>query len=263
MLSRKTETTGNNKQLLLLVSGLGGSFLLILFFFLAGSLYQEGGSTMINHARQEITGNIPQSIQITLAEQAQAMSIPLESGSQAYWYIARAGGVVAYLLLWLATCWGILMSSKLIKGYINIATAFALHEFLPILGVIFAAIHALVLLGDSFIGFNIQQILIPFTSSYKPGWTGLGSLAFYLFLAIIISFYVRKQIGQKSWRLFHYISFLAFLFALLHGLMAGTDSGTLAMRALYIVTGGITLFLIYYRVLAHAPRTMRDRQSRA
>ena len=105
--------------------------------------------------------------------------------------------------------------------------------------------------------------LIPFASSYKPFWSGLGSLALYLFLAIILSSYLRKQIGQKSWRLFHYTSYLGFLLALLHGLMAGTDSNTLAMHTLYLVTGGVTLFLIYYRALSYTPRKTHGRQGRS
>ena len=263
MLSRKTETTGNNKQFLLLISGVGATLLLILFFFMVGLLLNEGNSDLINLARDEMAGNIPQSIQFILADQARAMSIPLESGSTAFWYIARAGGIIAYLLFWLATCWGIMMSSKVIKGYLNFAAAYALHEFLPLLGVVFAAIHSLVLLGDTFIGFNIQQILIPFMSSYKPFWTGLGSLAFYLFLALILSSYLRRELGQKSWRIFHYTSYLAFLLALVHGLMSGTDSHSLAMRTFYLATGSVTLFLVYYRVLAYAPKSNRRRQSRS
>jgi predicted ferric reductase len=263
VLSRKTETSDNNKQLLLLISGVGGSFLLILFFFLASVIMNEGNAKLINLAWQEFSGNMPHSVQIILAEQARAMSIPLLSGSHAFWYIARAGGILSYLLLWLATCWGIMMSSKVIKGYLNFATAYALHEFLPVLGVIFATLHAMVLLGDTFIGFNLQQILIPFKSSYKPLWTGLGSLAFYLFLALVLSSYLRKQLGQKSWRLFHYTSYLAFLLALVHGLMSGTDSHALAMRTFYLATGCVTLFLLYYRVLAYTPKSNRNRLTRS
>jgi methionine sulfoxide reductase heme-binding subunit len=263
MLSRKTETKGGLKQALLLISGLGGLFLLILFIFLAGTVFKPGNSDPISLARlTTIEERMPESIQTILVDQGQAMGIPLESGSQAYWYLARAGGIIAYILLWLATCWGIMMSSKIIKGYINFAEAFALHEFLPILGVVFTAIHALMLLGDSYVGFNLWQLLIPFTSAYKPFWTGLGSLALYLFLAIILSFYLRKQIGQKSWRRFHYTSYLAFLLALLHGLMAGTDSDILAIRILYLVTGGIALFLVYYRALSHTPTRTRVFQDR-
>lgn len=263
MLSRKIETTGGQKQILLIISGLGGVFLLILFFFLAGTLFKPGSSELVNFVLRDIEESIAESIQTILVNQGRAMGIPLESGSEAFWYLARAGGITAYILLWLATCWGIMISSKVIRGYLNFANALALHEFLPILGVVFTAVHALTLLGDSYVGFDIWQLLIPFASAYKPFWTGLGSLALYLFLAIILSFYLRKQIGQKSWRLLHYASYLAFLLALLHGLMAGTDSDTLAMRTLYLVTGSIALFLVYYRVLSYTPRKTHGRQVRS
>ena len=202
-------------------------------------------------------GLLPPSWQSAAAEQAQAMGLPLAAGSKAYWYMARAGGVLSYILLWLATCWGIMMSSKIIKGLVDVPVAYALHEYLPILGVVFAALHALVLLGDSYIAFKPWQILVPFASPYKPFWTGLGVLAFYLSIALIASFYVRKRIGQKTWRALHYTSYLAFLIALLHGVMAGSDSGTTTMRALYLVTGATSIFLLLYRLLAYAPRPAR------
>ena len=202
-------------------------------------------------------GLLPPSWQSAAAEQAQAMGLPLAADSKAYWYMARAGGVLSYILLWLATCWGIMMSSKIIKGLVDVPVAYALHEYLPILGVVFAALHALVLLGDSYIAFKPWQILVPFASPYKPFWTGLGVLAFYLSIALIASFYVRKRIGQKTWRALHYTSYLAFLIALLHGVMAGSDSGTTTMRALYLVTGATSIFLLLYRLLAYAPRPAR------
>ena len=202
-------------------------------------------------------GLLPPAWQAAVAEQAQAMGLPLAAGSKAYWYMARAGGVLSYILLWLATCWGMMMSSKIIKGLVDVPVAYALHEYLPILGVVFAALHAVVLLGDSYIAFKPWQILVPFASPYKPFWTGLGVLAFYLSIALIASFYVRKRIGQKTWRALHYTSYLAFLIALLHGVMAGSDSGTTAMRVLYLVTGAVSVFLLLYRLLAYAPRPAR------
>ena len=257
MLSRKTETKDEQKQLLLLISGAGG-FLLLLAIVLAA----RGNPALVSQVEQGLARTIPPALHAPVVDQAAAMGIPLEAGSQAYWFLARAGGIIAYLLLWLATCWGIMMSSKVMKGYMNFTRAFSLHEFLPMLGVVFAAIHALVLLGDTYIGFDLQQLLIPFSSSYKPIWTGLGSLAFYMFLALIASSYLRRSIGQRSWRAFHYTSYLAFLFVLMHGLMAGSDSGSLGVRALYVVTGGISLFLVFYRMLAHAPKQARERAGR-
>ena len=65
------------------------------------------------------------------------------------------------------------------------------------------------------------------------------------------------NIGQKAWRAFHYTAYLAFLLALVHGIMAGSDSASPAMRALYLLTGGTSVFLLLYGLLAYAPRPPR------
>ncbi len=253
MLSNKNQNTGKTRQLVILVSVAGGVLALLLLVVLVRS----GNVDPFSLLSRILVGIFPQSIRTTFEDQARVMDLPLVDGSHAFWYVARAGGIVAYLLLWLATCWGIIMSSKVTKGYIRVPESFALHEYLPILGVVFAAIHALALLGDSYIGFDLWQLLVPFASSYEPFWTGLGSLTFYIFLALIASFYLRKQIGQKVWRAFHFTSYLAFLIALLHGMMAGSDSGTFGMQALYLVTGGFSLYLVYYRMLSYSPGNQR------
>ncbi len=260
MLSKKNQNTGEAKQLNLLARRRRHH--LTAAVVCPGRRNSRARRSNPPGSRSQRSGRgIPQ-ITAVLGDQARLMGLPLAAGSPAFWYLARAGGIVSYLLLWLATCWGILMSSKFFKGRGIVPVTFALHEFLPIMGVVFAALHAAVLLGDTYIGFSVWQLLVPFTSTYKPFWTGLGSLAFYLFLALLVSFYVRKQMGQKVWRAFHYTAYLAFVIALLHGLMAGSDSGSLTMRALYLATGGVSLFLVYYRTLSYTPRNSRARPSR-
>ena len=184
----------------------------------------------------------------TLRQEADTMALPLTGATSAYWYMARAGGIVAYLLLWFATFWGVAMSGKMTKGALKPALLFDLHEFFPFLAVIFAALHAAVLLGDEYINFQVRDLLLPFTASYEPVWTGLGTVAFYLAAALIASFYMRKQIGRRAWRAFHYLAYLAFVLALVHGLMAGSDSGLLAVRGMYLFTGVSVLFATYYRI---------------
>ncbi|MBK8050487.1 MAG: hypothetical protein IPK16_27325 [Anaerolineales bacterium] len=182
---------------------------------------------------------------VSLVAEAKTMGLPLAEGAKAYWYFARSGGIVAYFLLWLATAWGVLMSGKLTKGQF----AFGLHEFLPILAMVFAVIHAVALLGDTYIAFSWWQLLLPFSTSYRPVATGLGVLSLYLSMALIASFYLRKWIGRRAWRLFHYATYLAFTLALVHGLLAGTDSRLPAMQILYYGTGLSIVFFTCYRVL--------------
>jgi hypothetical protein len=49
--------------------------------------------------------------------------------------------------------------------------------------------------------------------------------------------------------LLHYVSFLAYLGAMLHGLTSGTDSGLGWVQGFYWLTGGSFLFLFTYRVV--------------
>ncbi len=186
---------------------------------------------------------LPVAAQQYLSTQTQLMGLPLAGATSAYWYMARAGGMVAYLLMWLATVWGLLLSTKVTARLVPPALAYGVHEFLSILTILFAALHAGVLLGDHYINFNIFHLAVPFIAPYRPVWTGLGIIAFYLSVALVGSFYVRKYIGQRAWRLLHYLTFAAYLLVLGHALGAGTDSGLLVSILLYWSTGFSVLFL--------------------
>jgi predicted ferric reductase len=257
MMNTNDENAQSSKQLLTVI----GSGVVVIALIVLGMLWRNyqltGNESWLSAAGRAISDLLPSPVRGAAGEQAQLMGLPLTSDSSAYWYLARAGGIIAYLLLWLATCWGIMMSSKVIKGVVGTPVAYALHEFLPLLGVVFAAFHALVLLGDSYIDFAPWHLLVPFSGPYKPLWTGLGILAFYLSVALIASFYVRKRIGQKTWRALHYLTYLAFVMTLLHGVMAGSDSKTMVMQAVYSITGGLSIFLLFYRLLAYTPRLQR------
>lgn len=183
------------------------------------------------------------------AREAQIMGLPVAEGTKAYWYLARAGGLIAYLLLWAATLWGVMMSGKTLKGRIDAALLYAMHEFLPILAMVFAVLHAVILLGDAYIRFDIFDLLVPFQAPYRPVWTGLGTLSLYLSLALIVSFYVRSVIGRRVWRIFHYTTYLAFILALVHGVMAGTDASQPVVQWMYVLTGQTLLLATLHRVL--------------
>ncbi len=168
------------------------------------------------------------------------------------WHLSRVTGVVGYVLLWLSTALGISISSRAARLWPGGPAAFDLHQFGSLLALGFAGFHGLVLLGDSYIDYTLAQILLPFTSSsYRPLATGLGQLAFYLALAASLSYYVRKRIGQKTWRWLHFSTFLAFFLVTLHGALAGTD--TTVLLPLYVVAGASVLLLTLYRIFVTLP----------
>jgi DMSO/TMAO reductase YedYZ heme-binding membrane subunit len=66
---------------------------------------------------------------------------------------------------------------------------------------------------------------------------------------VSLSFYARRRLGAHAWRWIHALSFVAFLMALLHGVLSGTDSAARLVQVVYWGTGGSVLFLSLYRFL--------------
>ena len=195
-----------------------------------------------------LLAKMPTWLRAYLGDEAHLMGLPLTGHTSAYWYMARAGGIIAYLLMWLSVVWGLLLSTKTTARMISLPLAYGLHEFVSIMAVIFAVLHSVVLLGDNYINFNILHLVFPFTAPYEPVWTGLGTVGFYLMTAMTASFYVRKQIGQKVWRKLHHLTFLTFGLVMTHGLMAGTDTPLPIIKLMYLGTGAGVLFSTYYRL---------------
>lgn len=175
------------------------------------------------------------------------------SSVQVMWYITRAAGLTAYLLVWLSTVWGLAVSNKIFDPVLQRAFTYDFHQFISLLALGFVGVHLVVLLADRYLPFTVAQILIPFTASYRPVWVGVGVMALYLTLLVSITFYLRRRIGQKTFRAIHFASYLAFAGAALHGLLSGTDSPLWTVQAMYLGTTLVVVFLTAYRIFMRAP----------
>jgi len=171
------------------------------------------------------------------------------SSVQALWYVTRAAGLLAYLLLWLATAWGIAMSNKMVEPVLQGIFTYDFHQFLSLLAIGFVVLHVAVLLADRYLPFSIAAILVPFVAPYRPVWVGIGVIGFYLTLLVSVTFYIRRHIGMKAFRAIHLISYAAYVFAAIHGLMAGTDSPLLTTQLMYAGTTLVVVFLTTYRIV--------------
>jgi predicted ferric reductase len=176
---------------------------------------------------------------------------------KAFWYLSRGSSFVAMSLLWLAMALGLTITNKMARVWPGAPAAFAIHEYVSLLGLGFALFHALVLMGDHYIKFTLGEILVPFsTAGFKPLLVGLGQVGFYVWLLVALSFYVRSKIGPKAWRAIHYISFLSYCVALYHGIASGTDTKMLWAQNYYWISGGSLLFLLMYRIVVTATAKM-------
>ncbi len=179
---------------------------------------------------------------------------------QFWWYITRAAGLMGYFLIWLSTAWGLVVSSKILDRFVERAFTYDFHEYLSWLGLAFIGVHVIVLMADKYLPYTVWQVLIPFLSPYRPLWVGIGVIAFYLSLLVTITFYLKAKIGASAFRKTHYLSFIAYFGATLHGLYAGTDSVLPAASLLYKGTLLITLFLSVYWVVMFYFRKREDEE---
>jgi predicted ferric reductase len=169
---------------------------------------------------------------------------------KAFWFLSRATAISSYFVLWISMMLGLAMTTQLSSKGTNRAAIYEMHKFTSILGLVLAGLHALLLLGDQYLQFGLANILIPFsTTFYRPFWVGLGQVAFYVWLTLITSFYVRRQLSRTGWRWIHYASFATFLLALCHGITSGTDAGQISLQGFYWVSGGLFIFLTIFRIL--------------
>jgi methionine sulfoxide reductase heme-binding subunit len=103
----------------------------------------------------------------------------------------------------------------------------------------FIAMHLFWLAVDSQAHLGVSGLLVPFTSGYRPLWTGLGVVAAELLLALAVTNHYRKRISYSLWRRLHYLNFAVWIAATIHGLGAGSDSGSTAFLLMYASAIGI------------------------
>jgi len=180
----------------------------------------------------------------------------LGSEPKAYWYLSRSSAIVSYVLSWASMIFGLLITTRTARLWPGGPAAFDLHQHASLLAVAFALFHALILLGDEYIGYTLRTIAVPFAGvDYKPLDVGLGQIGFYVMAVVGLSFYAKNTLTQRGWRLVHFLSFAAFVLVLAHGIRSGADSSSGGMTLLYWISGGSVLLLSVFRAtLAAASR---------
>jgi methionine sulfoxide reductase heme-binding subunit len=170
-------------------------------------------------------------------------------GDPTFWILARASGVVAYVLLTSSVLAGLVLKARPFGNALRPAAVTDLHRFLALLGLGAVSLHGLALVLDTAVPISVADLLVPGLAPYRPLWTGLGVLAAELMLVVYASFALRKRIGARNWRRLHWATYLVFALATVHGLAAGTDSGTIWALALYGGATGAVLAATAWRAL--------------
>ena len=146
------------------------------------------------------------------------------SSTHALWYVTRGSGVVALLLLTVSVVLGVGGSLRAGGRTLPRFAVVSLHRNLSILSLAFVGIHVLTTIADSYTAIGLRDAVLPFASSYRPFWLGLGTVAFDLLLALIVTSALRERISPRVWRVVHWLAYACWPVALVHAFGTGSDA---------------------------------------
>jgi methionine sulfoxide reductase heme-binding subunit len=169
--------------------------------------------------------------------------------SHLFWIASRASGTVALLLASAAVAFGLMQGMRLIPRATRDLRP--LHEALSLATMAAIAVHAVTLLGDSYLSPSVADLTIPFVSSYQRAWTTLGIVAGWGLIALGLSYYHRARIGVARWRRLHRFTALFWLAGLAHSLGEGTDGGQAWFLAAVAIAVAPPLVLLLVRPVNH------------
>jgi predicted ferric reductase len=176
--------------------------------------------------------------------------------SPALWYVSRATGLVSLVLFTATVVLGTMNAGRFATAGWPRFTISALHKNVSLVSIAFLAVHISTAILDSYVSLHWVDVVVPFVSSYQPFWLGLGTLALDLLLAITISSLVRTRIPLRAWRAVHWLAYLSWPVALIHGIgMAQSDGNLTWILALDIGCLVAVVIAVAGRATARHPDT--------
>jgi methionine sulfoxide reductase heme-binding subunit len=143
--------------------------------------------------------------------------------STAFWYVSRATGVVALLLLTAVMLLGLLVTRQgRLPGLPRFAVS-GLHRNLSLLAMVFVVVHVVTAVVDGYVNIPITAAVVPLTSPYERLWLSLGAVSFDLMLAAVVTSLLRGRLSRWAWRAVHLTAYLSWPVAWVHSFFAGGD----------------------------------------
>lgn len=164
------------------------------------------------------------------------------------WYLMRASGVVALLLLTLSLSLGIATSNRWrLRGAALYVTT-TIHRNASLLAVVFLGVHILTAVIDSDAAVGLASALLPI----GPGiWLALGALSFDLVAAIVVTSLIRNRLPYRLWRAIHWAAYASWPFAIWHGIGMGSDTGTWWLRSVTAICVAWFAGVVVWRMSRH------------
>lgn len=170
--------------------------------------------------------------------------------TQILWFATRGAGIVSLLLFTIVLSLGILTVVRWQSSRWPRFLTAELHRTLALLSVVFLGVHIATAILDPYTNLGVVAALIPFASSYRPLWVGLGVISLDLGVAVLVTSLLRGVIGQRAWRAVHWLAYGSWPLAIAHTIGSGSDAFAPWMVAIDAVCVGIVAGAIAWRLSA-------------
>ncbi len=160
------------------------------------------------------------------------------------WYLNRSTGFVILALFTLTTALGVLSTGGKAGKRVPSFVTQAVHRNIALLSVALLLAHAVTAVVDTFVDIRWWQAVVPwYGSTYMPLWLGLGTLALDLIVVVTVTSLLRARMNHVLWRAIHFLSYVGWAVAVVHGIGIGTDVKDEATWAYAIVGGSVLVVL--------------------
>lgn len=174
------------------------------------------------------------------------------------WYTTRGAGAVSLVLLSAVVVLGVLSTLRFQSESWPRFLTTGLHRNVALMSVVFLALHIVTAVVDPFTHLGWLPALVPFSSYYRTFWLGLGTVAFELLLAIVVTSLVRGFIGHAAWRAIHWLAYASWPIAVVHGFGTGTDAWSAWFLALTAACVGVVAVAVGIRLRVGSPDPLAD-----
>jgi sulfoxide reductase heme-binding subunit YedZ len=170
--------------------------------------------------------------------------------AETVWVVARATGTAALVALALSVISGAALRSGALGWLSHNRGVRAVHDLTSVLWIPLVVAHIVALLLDPYAKVGLADLVIPFQVSYGRLAVGLGTISTQLIGVVLLTTWLRSHLTPGGWIAVHRLSYVAFIGAFAHGLMAGTDLAQPLLAALAWVTAAVLGLVAFRRVTA-------------
>lgn len=170
--------------------------------------------------------------------------------TRAIWYATRGTGTVSFLLLTAVAVMGVANVARWAPGGTPRFVVQRVHRDLSLLALVFIGVHVLTAVLDGFAPIHWIDAVVPFGSPYRTVWLGLGTLAFDLAVAVVITSLLRARLGYLAWRVTHWLAYSMWVLVVVHAMGVGTDARQAWMIALVAASIAAMVAAVIWRVLS-------------